>query len=91
MLLFFNKFYKIILTFTSHLLALYTGKNQLWLSICFIICFQNEELNSNDLYIQQKALAALAEVLHDPEYISKAVKYCIPFYKVFFVTTVSRT
>jgi len=37
----------------------------------------NEELNSNDLYTQQKALAALAEVLHDPEYISKAVKHSI--------------
>ena len=67
------------------------GYSVLGTVLCFIICFQNEELNSNDLYIQQKALAALAEVLHDPEYISKAVKHCIPFYKVFFVTTVSRT
>lgn len=34
----------------------------------------NEELNSGDVYIQQKALSSLSEVLHDPEYVSKAIK-----------------
>lgn len=37
---------------------------------------QNEELNSVELVTRQKALMALCDVLHNPEYVKRSIQCC---------------